>query len=95
MENKLMKFKVTWTSSEYGHVIINAKNADEAREMFEMGDYEEKDVTIKNGGRDCDNVGFIGEEPQEFECKHKDKHGNACYNCEMNDEVNCGGSEEI
>ncbi len=46
MNNYLIK----WNRDDYGNIIIKAETEEEAKEKFEAGEYEEKDLNIKNGG---------------------------------------------
>jgi hypothetical protein len=46
----MTKYIIKWNREEYGHIIIEAETEEQAKEIFETGEYEEKDLNIKNGG---------------------------------------------
>ena len=52
----MQKYKVLWDRSDYGSIIIEAKSAEDAREMFETGEWEEKDLNIKNSDMHAVNI---------------------------------------
>lgn len=55
-----MKYHLRWDRNDYGYIIIEANTEDEAREKFETGEYEEKDLVGKGG-----NVEVVDIEPVE------------------------------
>ena len=50
------KYIVRWNRNDYGYIVIEAKSQDDARELFLSGEFDEKDLFIKNGGFDVDSV---------------------------------------
>ena len=44
------KYIILWDRNDYGKIVIEAESEDEARELFESGEWEEEDLNIKNGG---------------------------------------------
>lgn len=50
------KYKINWSRSDYGYITIEAPTEDEARELFESGEYNEQDFIIKNGQLDIDSI---------------------------------------
>ena len=43
-------FIILWDRNDYGKIAIKAETEQDARDMFECGNYDEKDLDIKNGG---------------------------------------------
>ena len=52
----MKKYCINWNRNDYGYIVIEAQTLEEARELFESGEWEEKDLFIKNGGFDVDSV---------------------------------------
>lgn len=50
------KYKINWSRSDYGYITIEAETEDEARELFESGEYPEQDFIVKNGQIDIDTI---------------------------------------
>lgn len=50
------KYIVRWNRNDYGYIVIEAKSQDDARELFLSGEFDEKDLLIKDGGFDVDSV---------------------------------------
>lgn len=44
------KFIVHWDRNDYGHIIVEAETKEQAEELFMQGEFNEKDLFIKNGG---------------------------------------------
>jgi hypothetical protein len=42
-------YQVIYERNDYGRINIKANSAEEARELFECGEWEEKDLNIKGG----------------------------------------------
>lgn len=52
----MQKYCINWNRNDYGYIVIEAQTIEEARELFMSGEWEEKDLFIKNGGFDVDSV---------------------------------------
>lgn len=52
----MKKYCINWNRNDYGYIVIEAQTIEEARELFESGEWEEKDLFIKNGGFDVESV---------------------------------------
>lgn len=52
----MKQFKVLWTRSDYGTIVIEAEDATQAEELFALGEWNEEDLNIKNGGMECEKV---------------------------------------
>lgn len=54
-------FEILWQCDEYGYINIQAESEDEAREKFETGEFEDKDLMPKNGGMQVEKITEITE----------------------------------
>lgn len=46
----MKKFIVYWDRDDYGSIEIEAESKEQAEELFLSGEFDEKDLFIKNGG---------------------------------------------
>jgi len=46
----MKKYVILWDRNDYGKLVIEAQTEEEAREKFEVGDFKDEDLIIKNGG---------------------------------------------
>lgn len=53
------KYKILWSRSDYGSIIIEAESEQEAQDMFDTGEFNEADLNIKDGGMECESVTII------------------------------------
>lgn len=44
------KYKILFQRDDCGHIIIEAETAEKARQQFEEGYYDDRDLEYKNGG---------------------------------------------
>jgi len=51
-----MKYIIRWSREEYGNILVEAKNEQEARELVEMGNYEEKDLVVKSSDMNITDI---------------------------------------
>ncbi len=45
-------YTILWERSDYGRITLKADSEQEARDRFECGDFEERDLNIKDGQMD-------------------------------------------
>jgi len=50
------EYYIRWNRNDYGYIVIKADSEDQAREKFESGEYEDKDLVVKNGGIEIEDV---------------------------------------
>lgn len=55
-------FKILWQDNSYGHIYIKAESEDKAIEKFNMGEFDEKDLFYKNGGKEVEAIDEIKDE---------------------------------
>jgi hypothetical protein len=48
------KYLIHWNRNDYGSITIKADTKEEAEELFLNGEFEEKDLFIKDGGFDIE-----------------------------------------
>ena len=70
----MKKYLINWNRNDYGYITIEAENEAEAREKFESGEWEEKDLFIKNGGMDIDSIGIPDSEYERCYCEKENLH---------------------
>lgn len=64
------KYFIRWNRDDYGHIVIEAETEEQARELFETGDWHDKDLVIKNGGIEIEDVEMLP--PTETDNEFKD-----------------------
>jgi hypothetical protein len=42
-------YKINWSRSDYGYILMTGKNEQEALEKFRQGNYKDNDMEIKGG----------------------------------------------
>lgn len=55
----MKKYKILWNRNDYGNIIIEANSKEEAIEMFDIGDYNDQDLNIKDGGMEFAGIEVI------------------------------------
>lgn len=46
----MKKYLILWDRNDYGKIVIEANSKEEAEEKFNIGDFKDTDLDIKNGG---------------------------------------------
>ncbi len=57
----MKKYKILWSSDQYGSIIISANTEDEARDMFDTGEFNQEDLNYKGGSMICEKIEEINE----------------------------------
>ncbi len=55
-------YKINWSRDDYGYILIKAESEDEARDMFYIGDFEDKDLFLKEGNMTAEDIQEVKEE---------------------------------
>jgi hypothetical protein len=45
----MKKYIINWARDDYGRYLIEAESAEQARELFEDGQFHESDLNVKGG----------------------------------------------
>ncbi len=54
-------YKILWSSDQYGSILISANTEEEARELFESGEFRQEDLNYKGGSMIAEKIEEITE----------------------------------